>query len=180
MRKVILYIASSLDGYIAGTNGDLDWLDSFGSPDDFGYREFISTIDTVVMGCKTYDDVLRRHPGEYFWPDQKSYVFSRTRAGETDYHAEFVAPEPAEFVRRLRTQPGKNIFLVGGGEMIKPFVEHDLIDEYVIGIFPVVLGAGTLLFATGIAQTWLRLKKCTTYDSGVVELTYVPTHMTTA
>ena len=167
MRKVILFIASSLDGCIAGKNGELDWLFT---DQDYGYREFFSTVDTVVMGRTTYE--LSHTFGEYPYAGRSGYVFSRSKSGQRDEHAQFISIDPAKLIAGLRSKPGKNIWLVGGSEVIKDFVQKDLIDEYVISIHPIILGSGVPLFRAPLPVQKLIYRDCTTFDTGLVQVTY--------
>ena len=167
MRRVKLFIATSLDGYIARPDGGIDWL--FGDA-DYGYREFYESIDTVVMGRKTYE--LSLSFGEYPYPRTAAYVFSRRRAGDRDEHAEFVGSPVGPFVRALCAQPGKDIWLVGGGELTREFLNEDLIDDYIVSVHPVVLGAGLALFPSPARETRLRHVKTLSFASGLVQLHY--------
>ncbi|HEV8645389.1 MAG TPA: dihydrofolate reductase family protein [Burkholderiales bacterium] len=167
MRKLILFIATSLDGYIAGPNGEIDWLFT---DQDYGYSEFYASIDTVVMGRKTYDVSLSF--AEYPYPGRQALVFSRTRHGERDDHATFVSGDISRFVRTLKFQPGRNIWLVGGGEIIRPLLQDDLIDESRIFVHPIVLGAGVPLFPAPLSMKRLNFRDCHAFDTGLVRLTY--------
>jgi len=167
MRKLILFIATSLDGYIAGPDGEIDWLFS---DQDYGYSAFYSTIDTVVMGRKTYDVSLSF--AEYPYPGKQAFVFSRTRAGERDDHATFVSGDIPGFVRTLKSQPGRRIWLIGGGAIIRPLLQDDLIDEFRIFVHPIVLGAGIPLFPLPLSMKTLHFRECHAFDTGLVRLTY--------
>lgn len=143
-RKVILYIAMSVDGYIADENGSVTWLDKYNDEstmDSFG--EFFSSVDIVIMGRKSYDQVLTF--GDYPYKDIKSYVYSNSKTGR-DEHAEYVNKSPKELINELKEQIGKDIWLLGGADLIQSFVEDDLIDEYQIAVIPVILGKGIPLF----------------------------------
>jgi len=167
MRPVILFIATSLDGYIARTDGGIDWLFT---DQDYGYREFFSCVDTVVMGRKTY--ALSRSFGEYPYPGRAGYVFSRTRSGQQDDNVRFISTDPAEFIAGLKSKPGKHIWLIGGSELIQHFVQADLIDEYVISVHPIILGSGIPLFRAPVPTQKLIYRDCTTFDTGLVQVTY--------
>jgi len=167
MRKLILFIATSLDGYIAGPKGEIDWLFT---DQDYGYSEFYATIDTVVMGRKTYDVSLSF--GENPYPGTQAFVFSRTRDGERDDHAAFVSGDIPSFVRTLKVQPGRNIWLAGGGEIIRPLLQDDLIDEFRIFVHPIVLGSGVPLFPAPLLMKKLNFKECHAFGTGLVRLTY--------
>ncbi len=167
MRKVILFIASSLDGFITGPKGEIDWLFS---DQDYGYTEFFAGVDTVVMGRLTYDVSLSF--GGDPDPGRKGLVFSRTKAGTRDANATFVGEEPGPFVRKLKKDSGKTIWLVGGAPIIQSCMIHDVIDEFVISTHPVILGDGIPLFRSPMPMTKLKLQKCQTFDTGLVQLTY--------
>lgn len=167
MRRVKLFIACSLDGYIARPDGGIDWLFSDG---DYGYREFYASVDTVVMGRKTYE--LSLSFGEYPYPGASAYVFSRRRAGERDAHAQFTGDEAGAFMRRLQAQPGRDIWLVGGGELVREFLNAGLIDDFIVSVHPVVLGAGLPLFPSPARETPLRHVKTLSFESGLVQLHY--------
>ena len=165
MRKIIVYIATSLDGFIARENGDVDWLPENTAS---GYEEFYKTIDTVVMGKKTYEQVLTF--GEYPYKDKKSYVFTRNNDHTGDENSEFVS-DVDKFVKDTLSNSGKNIWLVGGAEIISPFLNRGFIDEIILSIFPVVLGKGITLFKNIQKEINLELIKTTDYDK-LVELHY--------
>ncbi|MDA8099875.1 MAG: dihydrofolate reductase family protein [Nitrospiraceae bacterium] len=167
MRKIILYIATSIDGYIARPDGGIDWLFT---DQDYGYREFFSTIDTVVMGRKTYEQALAF--GAYPYAGTEGYVYSRTRSGRAGEQARFVSGDPAALAAQLRARSGKNIWLVGGAKVVEAFMAADLIDDYVISVHPVVLGSGIPLFRPPLTTTWLQFVDVTTFNTGLVQTTY--------
>ena len=165
MRKIILYIASSLDGYVARENGDIDWLPQ---SDTSGYDEFYKTVDVVIMGKTTYDQILTF--GEYPYKGKKSYVFTRNNSTTKYENTEFVS-DVDEFVRDIFPKLEGNIWLVGGGQIISTFVNHEIVDEIILSIVPVVLGKGIPLFQNIQKETKLELVKTTNYDK-LVELHY--------
>ncbi len=171
LRRVILYIAASLDGYIARENGDIDWLSGFqGSDEDYGYGSFMQTIDTVIMGRRTYEQV-RGFDMDFPYKSEKCFVFSRSREGADEY-AEYYGGLAERLVRELRSKSGKSIFLVGGAELIREFQEKRLIDEYVISIIPVLLGGGIRLFGDSGIEERLKLQGARSYGSGLVQIRY--------
>ena len=167
MGRIILFIASSLDGFIAGRSGEIDWLFT---DQDYGYTEFFKTVGVVIMGRKTYDQALTF--GEYPFKGKESFVFSRTRAGTADRNAKFISGDVAGFIDALKSREGKNIWLVGGAELIQEFLKHDLIDEFVISIHPIILGEGIPLFPVPNPRQELHLEQCKTFDTGLVQITY--------
>jgi dihydrofolate reductase len=171
MRKVILFIASSLDGYIARTSGAVDWLFTVNENQDYGYADFLASIDTVLMGRRTYEQVLSF--GEFPYKGIQCFVFSRTHGGKRDEHVTFISDNIESFVKGLKNGTGKNIWLVGGSEVIQFFMSHDLIDEFIISVHPIILGDGIPLFRAPLPTKMLSFKKCRAFDTGLVQLTYV-------
>jgi dihydrofolate reductase len=175
MRKVKYGVGASLDGYIAAPDGSVDFLHRamrHAKGEDFGMGEFFKSIDTVLMGRKTYEIALKMGMGGSGYPKMKNYVFSRTLpAGERD-GVEYVSGDPAELMARLKSQPGKDIWLCGGGELASEFLKAGALDEVILGIAPVLLGAGRLTFPPGFAETEVALVECKQYKGGVVGLTY--------
>lgn len=167
MRRVQLFIAASLDGYIAGQGGDIGWLFMDA---DYGYTHFFAGVDTVILGRKTYDLCLTFHQWPYL--GKEAIVLSRTLAGKRTDHARFTDTSAAELVRQLRMVPGKDLWLVGGGQVTRDFLAADLIDDYIVSIHPVILGGGIPLFLPQVRSTWLKLVACRTFDSGLVQIHY--------
>ena len=165
MRKIILFIASSLDGHIARTNGDIDWLPQSG---DSGYNEFYKSIDTVIMGKTTYDQVLTF--GDYPYKDKKSYVFTRNNDLSKDENTEFVH-DADKLVKDIVSNSEKNIWLVGGAEIITTFVNLGVVDEIILSVISIVLGKGIPLFINIQKEVKLELIKTTDYGI-LVELHY--------
>ena len=165
MGKIILYIASSLDGYIARENVAIDWLPQLS---DSGYDNFYKSIDTVIMGKKTYDQILTF--GAYPYKEKKSFVFTRNDSLTKDENVEF-ASNVEEFTRKLVSSSERNIWLVGGSELFSAFLQHKLVDEIILSVIPIVLGKGIPLFQNINQEVNLELMKTKEY-SGLVELTY--------
>ena len=166
MKKVILYIASSLDGFIARDNGDINWLPE---SDTSGYDEFYKTINTVIMGKTTYEQVLTF--GEYPYKDKKSYVFTRNNSiSAKSENVEFVSNADV-FVKDMHAKMKGNVWLVGGGQIISYFVNRGLVDEMILSIIPIVLGRGIPLFCDMQKESRLNLIKSTSYDK-LIELHY--------
>jgi dihydrofolate reductase len=168
MRKIRLFIASSLDGYIARTSAEVDWLFT---DSDYGYNEFFAQIDTVLMGSKTYHQVLTF--GEYPYKGKESFVFSKTVQAETDNNVEFVKGNWKGFINTLRQSSGRDIWLVGGAQTIHYFLKHGFIDELILSIHPIILGSGIPLIVNDPSlETALELKDVKTYDSGLLQVSY--------
>ena len=158
MRRVILYIAMSLDGYIADRHGNVDWLNGQDSNEENidTYSDFIKDIDTVVMGWKTYHQVVTElSPNEWIYSALTSYVITH-RALQSTNDIKFVQDDPCRVVKELKQKSGKGIWIGGGASIIRPLVQADMIDEYYISIIPTLLGAGIRLW--GDTEKELRLK----------------------
>jgi dihydrofolate reductase len=171
MRKVVLFIASSLDGYIARPSGDIDWLFT---DHDYGYSEFFGSVDTVLLGRKTYEQVLTF--GEYPYEGVKSYVFTKNPLFQVENNVELVTEDTRKFIDNLRQADGKNIWLVGGSQLTYDFMNKNLVDELILSIHPIVLGEGIPLFVNSTMPQFLKLTKCQTYSSGLVQLSYDVEH----
>lgn len=173
MRTLSLYIATSLDGYIAKPNDDLGFLKLVEKEgEDYGYAAFTSTIDTIIIGRKTYDWVLREiGTSHYDNGDRNVYVITRNKRpgiGKTTFYT----GDPAELVQRLKNENGKNIYCDGGAEIVDELLKNDLIDEFVISIIPVLVGNGIRLFKDGRPEQQLELVSTKTFDTGLTQLFY--------
>ena len=173
MGKITYYVAASLDGYIADANGSVDWLPQ-GDSDDYGYAEFYAGVEALVMGRRTYDQVLGF--GQWPYAGKPTYVFTSHPPDDNPYSVEFVDTNPSEFVRTVALQYYKTVWLVGGSNLAEQFRRAGLIDEYLIFIIPVVLGRGVPLFDGDAPHTALQLIETRALDDGAVMLHYRPTH----
>lgn len=170
-RQLVLYIAASLDGYIARRDGDIGWLSMVEAPpEDYGYAEFVKTVDTIIIGRKTYEKVLSFGIP---WPHagRKCYVLSKTKTG-SDENVEFYNGPVAELIAQLRQKPGLDIFCDGGADVVDELLRHDLIDRYTISIIPVLLGDGIALFKPGRPEQKLVCTGSQIFPSGLVQLQY--------
>jgi dihydrofolate reductase len=167
MRQIILFITTSLDGYIARPNGEIDWLLT---DQDYGYTEFLASVDTVLMGRKTFEQVLT-FEGGYPYPDKKNYVFSSQAQFNPAPHATLIHENARAFVEQLRQSEGANIWLVGGAGLVHFFLTHQFLDEIRLFIHPLLLGSGISLFGA-LPTTSLYLIESKSYDSGMVEMRY--------
>jgi dihydrofolate reductase len=145
--NVILYIAMSLDGYIARPDGAVDWLDDVEGDGDNGYSEFYSKVRTVVMGRKTYEEVLRL-TDEFPYAGKPCYVLSR-QPQKSNSHVTFTDEELESLVSRLKEQSDGYVWLVGGGQLVRQFLDKKLIDELELYIIPKLIGEGIPLFPAG-------------------------------
>jgi dihydrofolate reductase len=171
MRTVTFGGANTLDNYFARPDGAVDWLlwcDEAAAL----IADYWKSIDTVLMGRKTYEAALRHGRGDAGYPGVKTYVFSRTLpAGETG-GATIVADDAVAFVRALKQETGRDICLMGGGELARPLLEAGLVDEIGFNIHPILLGAGVPVFYPMCRQIDLELKDCKTFKNGCVVVTY--------
>jgi dihydrofolate reductase len=170
MRKVILYIATSLDGFIARQDGNIDWLTDFPALDgeDYGYKDLIASIDATLSGNRTYQQMLG-FEGGFPYPELKNYAFSRTKHVDT-VQTKFVKDNISSFIRDLKAEAGKNIWLIGGGELNGYFLSHGLIDRIILTIIPVVLGRGIKLFEGFDGTAGMTDIQTRTYSNGVVQI----------
>jgi len=174
VRKVKLFIASSLDGYIARKDGSIDWLYTDG---DYGFAQFYDSVDTILMGRRTYEKTLEL-AGEYPHKDKKNYVFSQKKSAgkrkekEKDHNVEIIA-DIIDFVKiQLLQSQGKYIWLIGGADIISIFLNAGMLDEIILSIHPIVLGKGIPLFRNLQRQMNLKLVNSIPYESGLVQLHY--------
>lgn len=168
MSKVILFIATSLDGFIAGNDGNTDWLFTDG---DFGYTEFYDSIGITLMGHNTYKFLLQL---DYFpYHDKKNFVFTREERKPDHNPVTFITGDVTEFVRELKAKEKEHIWLVGGGQINSILLNEDLIDELIISIHPIVLGQGVPLFKDkSLNNLPFKLINSRVFDRGLVQLTY--------
>ena len=173
MRTLSLFIATSLDGYIAKPNDDLSFLKLVEKEgEDYGYATFTSTIDTIILGRKTYDWVLREiGPSHYDNGDREVYVITRTERPDLG-KTKFYTGSLTKLVQQLKSQNGKNIYCDGGAEIINELLKDDLIDELIISVIPVLVGNGTRLFKDGRPEQQLELVNTKTFDTGLIQLHY--------
>ena len=173
MRKLCLFIATSLDGYIAKPNDDLSFLKLVEKAgEDYGYAEFTANIDTIILGRKTYDYVLKEIGSSHYDNGQRDvYVITRTTrpsAGRTTFYTGNLT----ELVEQLKSESGKNIYCDGGAEIVNELLKSDLIDEFIISILPILVGNGTRLFNNGRPEQQLELVNSETFDTGLTQLHY--------
>jgi dihydrofolate reductase len=176
-RKIVVYIATSADGYIARSDGDVEWLNRRPDTVDYGMQAFYRSVDTILMGRKTYDWALAyqkktRMKGSVFDTRFANYVFSHKPPKKIAPGVEFVSEAVKAFVRRMRTTPGKNIWMMGGGELIASFLDAGEIDEFNIAMIPTLIGEGIPLIAPRHRDIELHLLSAKKYPDGVVGLRY--------
>ena len=151
MKKTILYIAMSLDGFVADAGGGVDWLEEYGGEDD-GYADFLAEVDTVVMGWNTYRQITEElSPTEWVYQGLSCWVVTHRRLPLKE-GIFFTQEDPGSLVRRLKAEPGKGIWICGGAHVAQQLVREGLVDEYRLFVLPVLLGSGLRLFGEGAAQ----------------------------
>ena len=170
-RSIIVNIATSADGYIARPDGDIEWLTRRPAPKGFyGMGKFMKSIDTKLFGRKTYDISLQM--GAKFDSKTRNYVFSRTPPTSVPSGVDFIAEPIGSFAKRLRERKGKNIWMMGGGEIIASFLDEGAIDEFIISVIPIFIGDGIPLIAGRHRHVPLALRSVQPFPDGVVQLHY--------
>jgi dihydrofolate reductase len=171
-RKIIVNIATSADGYVARTDGNLDWLTRRPAPKGFyGLPRFSRSIDAKILGRKTFD--LSVKMGASFSAENVHYVFSRRQPpASVPAGVQFVTESIRAFAEHLRKQAGKNIWMMGGGKIIGSFLDEDAIDEFIITVVPTFIGEGIPLIAPRHREVPLRLLSLRRFPDGVVQLHY--------
>ena len=176
MRKVTFGGANSFDNYFARKDNAVDWL-MWSDELAVVMADYWKTIDTVLMGRKTYEVARQQSKGKANpYPDIKSYVFSRTLTETVDEAVTIVRKDAAAFVRKLKNEAGKDICLMGGGDFAKTLFEAKLIDEIGFNIHPVLLGSGIPVFHEMEHQIDLELLDCRTFKNGCVAVSYRVKH----
>ncbi len=173
MRNIVLFIAMSLDGYIADTNGSVDWLmgqDSAAENND-SYAAFGQTIDTVIMGHTTYQQVTTElSPEKWVYENLQSYIITH-RQYPSKPSIRFMSVNPCTLVKDLKKKNGKDIWICGGASIIRQLMRENLIDRYHISVIPTILGGGIPLFGTVPSEIKLRLVSAASSNS-ITELVY--------
>ncbi|WP_338450955.1 dihydrofolate reductase family protein [Niallia oryzisoli] len=173
-RKIVLFIAQSLDGYIATKDDSLDWLFNVEGEGDNGYSEFFDTVDTILMGKRTYDWIMKHENGNFPYENKQCYVFSRSAIQDTPF-VTFINEDINRFTNNLKNEAGKKIWIVGGGELLFSFFKEKLVDEIILTVAPQIIGEGIPLFKAGDYELNLSLKGTRTFNQ-FVELHYEVNH----
>lgn len=170
-RKVILYIAMSLDGYIASKDNSIDFLSLVEKPDEnYGYNEFVKSVDTVIIGRKTYEKVIEMGY-EYPHTDKAVYVVTRN-SNPSIGNIQFYSGHLKQLIEGLKKQPGLNIYCDGGAEIAYELMKDNLIDEFIISLIPILLGDGVRLFKDGRPELKLKLESTKQFETGLAQLHY--------
>jgi len=170
MRKVVLGLGISLDGYIARLDDSVDFLFM---PKDYSMASFFATVDTAIMGRKTYDAALKMGgSGSFAGSSMTSYVMSISQPPGARAGVIFTKQSPAALIAQIRKRPGKDILLMGGGELARAFLKADLVDELYLGMVPVLLGEGLPLFPSGFPQRNFAIVENKTFSKGLIALKF--------
>ena len=173
MRKVSLFIAMSLDGYIARSDGGVDWLSGQGDDENNdSYTEFIKNIDTILMGWNTYNQIISElSPKKWVYNDFTTYVITH-RDVALSKKIRFKNVNPVDLIKRLKEKKGKDIWICGGANIVEQLVNENLIDIYYVTVIPILLGSGIRLFKNGKRENKLKLINTNVYN-GMVDLVYI-------
>lgn len=173
MRKTILFIAMSLDGYIADLNGGVDWLQGQGNDDENidSYSKFVERIDTILMGWNTYHQIVSELSiNNWIYSDFMTYVFTHKPTLSTK-QIQFIDENPVSFLKKLKDEKGKDIWICGGANLVHQLMKEDMIDEFYISIIPTLLGNGIRLFEP--FENEIKLELCQTISyNGITDLVY--------
>ncbi|WP_067837511.1 dihydrofolate reductase family protein [Amphibacillus sediminis] len=170
-RKIVLFIATSLDGYIATKNNSLDWLFDVEGDGDNGFSAFYQTVDTILMGRRTYDWIMNQELDSFPYEGKACYVFTQSVVNDTKY-VKFINEDMTDFLDRLKSRSGKNIWIAGGGGLINSIIKTKQVDEIILTIAPTILGGGISLFREGDYHLNLELKQMKRYNQ-FAELYYM-------
>ena len=163
----------SLDGFIAKPDGDINWLNEIPNPEesDYGYAEFYDSIDTTFMGNNTYKQVIG-FDINFPYVGKSNYVFTKDTNKKKDENVTFVSENIVSFIQDLKSENGKDIWLIGGGQLNTLLLNNNLIDEMIVFVMPIILGKGLPLFSSDVNVARPKLSKTNKYASGVVEFNY--------
>lgn len=171
MKKLIYYVACSIDGYIADKDGDVSWLDMIDlERDDHGFNDFYDSIDSLIMGRSTYEQILDF--GEWPYPGKPCWVMTSKDIPSEYADVSITSKHPTELLRSIQLQGHHTTWLVGGGTLARSFHDRSLITEYYITLIPCIVGEGIPLLGTGAAPGELKLVESIAHDSGAVQLRY--------
>lgn len=173
-RKLILFISMSLDGFLATQDDDLSWLSLVEQEgEDYGYEALNASVDTYIVGRKTYEVVLKLTGGVFPQADRhRCYVITREQR-LPENGVTFYSGDIAELITQLKREKGKNIYCDGGGQVVQLLMQQNLIDEYIISVIPVLLGEGKRLFLGQSPMIKLKALPSKNYASGLVQLHYL-------
>ena len=171
-RSLLLYIAMSLDGFIAGQDDDISFLSQVEKEgEDYGYSTFLESVDTIILGRKTYDKILSMGIQSPYG-SRELYVLTRSSKPDSGrFH--FYSGDLSDLILNLKCKEGKHIYCDGGAETVHQLLAGDLVDEMIISIIPVLLGEGISLFKGGLQEKKLQLVSADSFEKGLVQLHYI-------
>jgi len=174
LRRIKLYIAISLNGKIANSDGSVDWLENIPNPEktDYGYAGFFKSVDATIQGNNTYNQVIGWGI-DFPYKGKKNYVLTKKQNVKNTEFVEFISENPVDFIKRLKEENGNDIWLIGGGQTNTLVLNAGLLDEIIVFVMPVILSGGIELFDTFPKEIHLKLLETKSYSSGVVEMKYV-------
>ena len=171
MPEVVYYVATSLDGYIATPEGSVDWLSTFeGTEEDYGYAEFYSTVDALLLGSRTYEQSLAF--GEWAYRGKPCWVFSGRSLTPLEPNMTVTSACPVDVLSELEARSLRRAWLVGGGTLAASFRKHGFITEYIVSVIPIILGGGIPLFGGSGPRENMQLLQSRPYPNGVTQLRY--------
>ena len=173
MKKIILYIATSLNGYIAKANGSVDWLEDIPNPhnENYGYNDLLDSIDTTIQGNNTYQQIISWGI-EFPYKNTVNYVLTNNRNLTDNQHVNFIKEKHIEFIKNLKLKTGKDIWLIGGGKVNSLLLNNGLIDEIHQFIMPIVIEDSIKLFDSVKEDLSLKIVDTIVYKSGVIRYRY--------
>jgi dihydrofolate reductase len=173
LRKIKLYIAISLNGKIASSDGSVDWLESIPNPEktDYGFAEFMDSVDTTIQGYNTYNQIINWGI-EFPYKGKKNYVLTKKQDAKNTEFVEFITKNHVGFITQLKEEEGGDIWLIGGSQANTLILNAGLLDEIRVFVMPIILSGGIDLFDAFPAETQLKLIETKSYSSGVIELKY--------
>ncbi len=174
MSKIVLYIATSIDGFIAKPDGNLDWLTHFPNPtnEDYGYNELLCNCESIILGRKTFTEI-NKFDIEWPYSNHKTYVISHQKNFKINSpNTKLYNGNLKDLIKKIKNNTSKNCWVVGGGKLVESLLNQNLIDEMIISIIPVLLGHGIPLFYESNSESKWELNDVQKYDSGILTLTY--------
>lgn len=173
--SVTLFVAMSLDGFIAGPNDEIDWLFT---DQDYGFTPFFDSVDTIIMGRRSYEQSCSFD--EWPYPGKRTIVCTHCASERGDHRVQFSADNLPTLIARARADGSRGIWLLGGGQLVKTALACAAIDALQIAIHPIILGAGIPLFPAGTHRTRLQFRHSVGYESGLLVVRYEPDYRLTS
>lgn len=170
-RKLLFYGAMSIDGYLAREDHRLDWLIGTEGEEETSYDTFYASVDTLIMGRNTYEQVLKLSPDEFPYEGKTCYIMSRTLQDSLE-GTHIIREDVLSFVKKLKNETGRNIWIVGGGGLLQSFIKERLVDEFFLQIVPVIIGRGIPLFSPADLESKFSLQEVNQYKQ-IAEMHFI-------